>query len=106
MWFQNRRTKWRKTVGSEPEKTRVKPTHGKSQLEGDFDKPLDPNNEDDRVQSFLQRHESTNRGPSRLLALQMASADQTMHTHVSWSQAEQVLSGKDAMKDDSQCSWL
>lgn len=95
MWFQNRRTKWKKTAGSEPEKTQVKLAHDKSQLDGDFDKPLDPNNDDDRVQRLLERHGSINRGPSQLLALKMATADLSMNTHVPQSQAEQVLSGKD-----------
>ncbi|XP_042565392.1 homeobox protein Nkx-6.1-like [Clupea harengus] len=82
VWFQNRRTKWRKTVGSEAERTRVKPAQDGPQLDWDYDKPLDPNTDDDRVQRLLQRHRKIPRCPAQ----HMATADQTVRTHFSHSE--------------------
>ncbi|XP_041916313.1 homeobox protein Nkx-6.3-like isoform X1 [Alosa sapidissima] len=105
VWFQNRRTKWRKAFGSEPGKARVKPVQDGSPMDADYYKPLDPNSDDDRVQRLLQRHVRSLRSPLvQRSALQMAATDLTVHTDLSHSQVNLMLSGKDAIKEDSQYS--
>ena len=60
MWFQNRRTKWRKKSASEPSSTQ--PSQGaqggdasENEVEDEeYNKPLDP--DDDKIRLLLRKH--------------------------------------------------
>ncbi|KAL2099973.1 hypothetical protein ACEWY4_004367 [Coilia grayii] len=82
VWFQNRRTKWRRAFGSEPEgRTRVTPAQVRPQLDGDYDKPLDPNKDDDRVQRLLRCHGQTHSRPGQASIQQMTKTTCTHFSH-------------------------
>ncbi|KAK7934185.1 hypothetical protein WMY93_005081 [Mugilogobius chulae] len=62
VWFQNRRTKWRKKSASEPSSTQV--SHTGQSGEGsdnevedeEYNKPLDPDSDDDKIRLLLRKH--------------------------------------------------
>ncbi|XP_063067461.1 homeobox protein Nkx-6.3-like isoform X2 [Engraulis encrasicolus] len=92
VWFQNRRTKWRRTSaapGSDPEgrTARARVTPAAAQVrplpDGEDDnKPLDPNRDDDRVQRLLRRHgQSHHSPPGEMSVLQMEKAFTTHFSH-------------------------
>ncbi|XP_036385977.1 homeobox protein Nkx-6.3-like [Megalops cyprinoides] len=62
VWFQNRRTKWRKKSGSEPSSTQTgKGEEGSGGPENeaedeDYNKPLDPDYDDEKIQLLLRKH--------------------------------------------------
>ncbi|XP_006625372.1 homeobox protein Nkx-6.3 [Lepisosteus oculatus] len=60
VWFQNRRTKWRKKSASEPSSTQpVGPETGTSENEvedEEYNKPLDPDSDDEKIRLLLRKH--------------------------------------------------
>lgn len=62
VWFQNRRTKWRKKSASEPSSTQVGQTgqnedNSDNEVEDDdYNKPLDPDSDDDKIRLLLRKH--------------------------------------------------
>ncbi|XP_062307982.1 homeobox protein Nkx-6.3 [Osmerus eperlanus] len=62
VWFQNRRTKWRKKSASEPSSTQV--AHGEqggevseNEVEDEeYNKPLDPDSDDEKIRLLLRKH--------------------------------------------------
>ncbi|KAK2837479.1 hypothetical protein Q5P01_014691 [Channa striata] len=61
VWFQNRRTKWRKKSASEPSSTQVHtgPSGEVSDNEvedEEYNKPLDPDSDDDKIRLLLRKH--------------------------------------------------
>ena len=67
MWFQNRRTKWRKKSASEPSSTQAG-CHGgpgggvggeasENEVEDEeYNKPLDPDSDDEKIRLLLRKH--------------------------------------------------
>ncbi|XP_031694223.1 homeobox protein Nkx-6.1-like [Anarrhichthys ocellatus] len=65
VWFQNRRTKWRKKHAAEmatakkkqdSETERLKGTSDIEDEDEDYNKPLDPNSDDEKITQLLQKH--------------------------------------------------
>ncbi|MBN3310144.1 homeobox protein Nkx-6.3 [Amia ocellicauda] len=60
VWFQNRRTKWRKKSASEPSSTQpAGPEMGTSENEvedEEYNKPLDPDSDDEKIRLLLRKH--------------------------------------------------
>ncbi|XP_028457169.1 homeobox protein Nkx-6.1 isoform X2 [Perca flavescens] len=65
VWFQNRRTKWRKKHAAEmatakkkqdSETERLKGTSDNEDEDDDYNKPLDPNSDDEKITQLLQKH--------------------------------------------------
>ncbi|KAF1389727.1 hypothetical protein PFLUV_G00076480 [Perca fluviatilis] len=62
VWFQNRRTKWRKKSASEPSSTQASlagPGGDASDHEvedEEYNKPLDPDSDDDKIRLLLRKH--------------------------------------------------
>ncbi|TNM90248.1 homeobox protein Nkx-6.3 [Takifugu rubripes] len=62
VWFQNRRTKWRKKSASEPSSTQSSqgaPGGDTSENEvedEEYNKPLDPDSDDDKIRLLLRKH--------------------------------------------------
>ncbi|KAM6954321.1 homeobox protein Nkx-6.3 [Aplochiton taeniatus] len=62
VWFQNRRTKWRKKSASEPTSTQA--SHGgqggeasENEVEDEeYNKPLDPDSDDEKIRLLLRKH--------------------------------------------------
>ncbi|KAG7499142.1 homeobox Nkx [Solea senegalensis] len=65
VWFQNRRTKWRKKHAAEmatakkkqdSETERLKGTSENEEEDDDYNKPLDPNSDDEKITQLLKKH--------------------------------------------------
>ncbi|KAF7658854.1 hypothetical protein LDENG_00007100, partial [Lucifuga dentata] len=65
VWFQNRRTKWRKKHAAEmasakkkqdSETERLKGTSDNEEDDDDYNKPLDPNSDDEKITQLLNKH--------------------------------------------------
>lgn len=59
VWFQNRRTKWRKKSALEPSSSsqRVAGERATSETEDDeYNKPLDPDSDDEKIRLLLRKH--------------------------------------------------
>ncbi|XP_029372245.1 homeobox protein Nkx-6.1 [Echeneis naucrates] len=65
VWFQNRRTKWRKKHAAEmasakkkqdSETERLKGTSDNEDEDEDYNKPLDPNSDDEKITQLLKKH--------------------------------------------------
>ncbi|XP_017282894.1 homeobox protein Nkx-6.1, partial [Kryptolebias marmoratus] len=65
VWFQNRRTKWRKKHAAEmasakkkqdSETERLKGTSDVEEEDDDYNKPLDPNSDDEKITQLLKKH--------------------------------------------------
>uniref|UniRef100_A0A8P4G7G2 Homeobox domain-containing protein n=1 Tax=Dicentrarchus labrax TaxID=13489 RepID=A0A8P4G7G2_DICLA len=65
VWFQNRRTKWRKKHAAEmatakkkqdSETERLKGTSDNEDEDDDYNKPLDPNSDDEKITQLLNKH--------------------------------------------------
>ncbi|CAJ1069898.1 homeobox protein Nkx-6.1 [Xyrichtys novacula] len=65
VWFQNRRTKWRKKHAAEmatakkkqdSETERLKGTSDLEDEDDDYNKPLDPNSDDEKITQLLKKH--------------------------------------------------
>ncbi|XP_035294143.1 homeobox protein Nkx-6.1 isoform X1 [Cricetulus griseus] len=68
VWFQNRRTKWRKKHAAEmatakkkqdSETERLKGTSENEEDDDDYNKPLDPNSDDEKITQLLKKHKSS-----------------------------------------------
>ncbi|XP_028274071.1 homeobox protein Nkx-6.1 [Parambassis ranga] len=79
VWFQNRRTKWRKKHAAEmasakkkqdSETERLKGTSDIEDEDDDYNKPLDPNSDDEKITQLLKKHK-----PGSALLLHAAEAD-------------------------------
>ncbi|XP_075045712.1 homeobox protein Nkx-6.1 [Mixophyes fleayi] len=67
VWFQNRRTKWRKKHAAEMATAKKKQDTETERLKGatdnededdDYNKPLDPNSDDEKITQLLKKHKS------------------------------------------------
>ncbi|XP_062991660.1 homeobox protein Nkx-6.1 [Elgaria multicarinata webbii] len=67
VWFQNRRTKWRKKHAAEMATAKKKQDSETERLKGaseneedddDYNKPLDPNSDDEKITQLLQKHKT------------------------------------------------
>ncbi|KAM4709640.1 homeobox protein Nkx-6.1 [Discoglossus pictus] len=67
VWFQNRRTKWRKKHAAEmatakkkqdTETERLKGVSENEEEDDDYNKPLDPNSDDEKITQLLKKHKS------------------------------------------------
>ncbi|KAG9480630.1 hypothetical protein GDO78_012213 [Eleutherodactylus coqui] len=67
VWFQNRRTKWRKKHAAEMATAKKKQDNETERLKGasdnededdDYNKPLDPNSDDEKITQLLKKHKS------------------------------------------------
>lgn len=67
VWFQNRRTKWRKKHAAEMATAKKKQDSETERLKGtsdldleeeddDYNKPLDPNSDDEKITQLLKKH--------------------------------------------------
>lgn len=64
VWFQNRRTKWRKKHAAEMASAKKKQDSETERLKGtsdnedddDYNKPLDPNSDDEKITQLLKKH--------------------------------------------------
>uniref|UniRef100_A0A493TH05 NK6 homeobox 1 n=1 Tax=Anas platyrhynchos platyrhynchos TaxID=8840 RepID=A0A493TH05_ANAPP len=65
VWFQNRRTKWRKKHAAEmatakkkqdSETERLKDASENEEEDDDYNKPLDPNSDDEKIAQLLKKH--------------------------------------------------
>ncbi|XP_053317692.1 homeobox protein Nkx-6.1 [Spea bombifrons] len=79
VWFQNRRTKWRKKHAAEmatakkkqdTETERLKGASDNEEEDDDYNKPLDPNSDDEKITQLLKKHKS-----SSTLLLQQSEND-------------------------------
>ncbi|NWI12455.1 NKX61 protein, partial [Crypturellus soui] len=78
VWFQNRRTKWRKKHAAEMATAKKKQDSETERLKGasdndddeddDYNKPLDPNSDDEKIaQLLLKKHKAGSAGGALLL---------------------------------------
>ncbi|XP_039073016.1 homeobox protein Nkx-6.1 isoform X2 [Hyaena hyaena] len=76
VWFQNRRTKWRKKHAAEmatakkkqdSETERLKGASENEEEDDDYNKPLDPNSDDEKITQLLKKHKSGGGGGGLLL---------------------------------------
>ncbi|XP_034402885.1 homeobox protein Nkx-6.1 [Cyclopterus lumpus] len=76
VWFQNRRTKWRKKHAAEMATAKKKQDSDAERLKGtsdnededeDYNKPLDPNSDDEKISILLKKHQQPGGGGALLL---------------------------------------
>ncbi|XP_033016798.1 homeobox protein Nkx-6.1 [Lacerta agilis] len=76
VWFQNRRTKWRKKHAAEMATAKKKQDSETERLKGaseneedddDYNKPLDPNSDDEKITQLLKKHKTGGASASLLL---------------------------------------
>lgn len=69
MWFQNRRTKWRKRHAAEMASAKKKQDSDAEKLKGggsdaedddEYNRPLDPNSDDEKITRLLKKHKPSN----------------------------------------------
>uniref|UniRef100_A0A8C6VJH9 Homeobox domain-containing protein n=1 Tax=Naja naja TaxID=35670 RepID=A0A8C6VJH9_NAJNA len=53
VWFQNRRTKWRKKSQAGPGERPI------SDEDDEYNKPLDPDSDDEKIRLLLRKHRAT-----------------------------------------------
>ncbi|XP_076614802.1 homeobox protein Nkx-6.1 [Chaetodon auriga] len=79
VWFQNRRTKWRKKHAAEmatakkkqdSETERLKGSSDNEDEDDDYNKPLDPNSDDEKISQLLKKHK-----PASALLLHTSETD-------------------------------
>nr|XP_056711795.1 homeobox protein Nkx-6.1 [Euleptes europaea] len=84
VWFQNRRTKWRKKHAAEmatakkkqdSETERLKGASENEEEDDDYNKPLDPNSDDEKITQLLQKHKSGAAGGASQLLLHTSETD-------------------------------
>ncbi|XP_060096811.1 homeobox protein Nkx-6.2 [Heteronotia binoei] len=76
VWFQNRRTKWRKRHAAEMASAKKKHDSETEKLkessenedEDEYNKPLDPNSDDEKITRLLQKHKAAAGAPLALLS--------------------------------------
>lgn len=64
VWFQNRRTKWRKKSALEPSSSSPQAGAGPgeravSDEDDEYNKPLDPDSDDEKIRLLLRKHRAT-----------------------------------------------
>nr|XP_020657402.1 homeobox protein Nkx-6.1 [Pogona vitticeps] len=84
VWFQNRRTKWRKKHAAEMATAKKKQDSETERLKGaseneeedddDYNKPLDPNSDDEKITQLLKKHKTG--GGTGALLLHTASENE------------------------------
>ncbi|XP_053112477.1 homeobox protein Nkx-6.1 [Hemicordylus capensis] len=83
VWFQNRRTKWRKKHAAEMATAKKKQDSETERLKGaseneedddDYNKPLDPNSDDEKITQLLKKHKTTG-GASSASLLQLHTSE-------------------------------
>ncbi|NXF95155.1 NKX61 protein, partial [Eubucco bourcierii] len=62
VWFQNRRTKWRKKHAAEMATERLKGASENEEEDDDYNKPLDPNSDDEKITQLLKKHKPGSSG--------------------------------------------
>lgn len=68
VWFQNRRTKWRKKHAAEmatakkkhDSETEKMKESSDNEEDDEYNKPLDPNSDDEKITRLLKKHKATN----------------------------------------------
>lgn len=68
VWFQNRRTKWRKKHAAEmatakkkhDSETEKMKESSENEDDDEYNKPLDPNSDDEKITRLLKKHKATN----------------------------------------------
>ncbi|XP_015282371.1 PREDICTED: homeobox protein Nkx-6.2 [Gekko japonicus] len=76
VWFQNRRTKWRKRHAAEMASAKKKHDSETEKLkessenedDDEYNKPLDPNSDDEKITRLLQKHKAAAGAPLALLS--------------------------------------
>lgn len=85
VWFQNRRTKWRKKSATEPSSTQT--SRGENAGDGsenevedeEYNKPLDPDTDDEKIRQLLRKHRRA------FSVLRLGPHHVWMRTHVNYS---------------------
>ncbi|XP_054846548.1 homeobox protein Nkx-6.1 [Eublepharis macularius] len=84
VWFQNRRTKWRKKHAAEMATAKKKQDSETERLKGaseneddddDYNKPLDPNSDDEKITQLLKKHKTGAAGGAAALLLHTSETD-------------------------------
>lgn len=89
VWFQNRRTKWRKKHAAEMATAKKKHDSETEKMkessdnedDDEYNKPLDPNSDDEKITRLLKKHKSAS------LSLMSPSSSSSSDTLWCWTQS-------------------